>query len=489
MYRLRQITLDDKISEQVSIGVLSTVYPLEIVQQCLDEQAVEEQAAAEAAKTRRVREFVPISIVWFVLVMTLWTRLSQARVWDKLTHKLQLLHPDDQVKVAGASALSYQRALLGEQVLRWLMERCCRLLCTSETPGAFYQGMRLMAIDGTLFNTRDTPRNEAAFGRSRNQYGKGAYPQIRCVGLVECGSHALIDISLGGYTRSEMHGAHEVLRRVEAGMLVMHDAGLFSGGLWQAIRARGAQALSALAEPVLTMAIKGQALSDGSYLAWLQPSKDAIYPLEEPMLIRVIEYRITDSRLGEPERVYRLATTLLDERQYPALELIVLYHERWEIELVFDEIKTHQRQQMKVLRSKTPEGVRQEVFATVLAHYAVRALMLQAAAQVELDADRLSFTEAVFQITEAIDDGMCLAPEHEEQLQQRLLTRLCCTVLPKRHLRINRREVKQVYNKYKPKKRNLPPPEPFEPHERFEDFVLMEVRFPIPHQEVSHALI
>lgn len=326
MYRLRQIALDDKISEQVSIGVLSKVYPTEIVQQCLDEQAAEEQV-----KTRRVREFVPISIVWFVLVMTLWTRQAQARVWDKLTHKLQLLHQDEQVEVAGASALSYQRGLLGEEPLRWLMERCCHLLCTPQTPGAFYKGMRLMAIDGTLFNAPDTPRNEAAFGRSRNQYGKGAYPQIRCVGLVECGSHALIDISLSGYNRSEMHGAHEVLRRVEAGMLVMHDAGLFSGGLWQAIRARGGQVLSALAESVLTTAIKGQALCDGSYLAWLQPSKDAIYPLEKPMQIRVIEYRISDSRLGEPERVYRLATTLLDERQYPALELIVLYHERWEL--------------------------------------------------------------------------------------------------------------------------------------------------------------
>jgi hypothetical protein len=169
--------------------------------------------------------------------------------------------------------------------------------------------------------------------------------------------------------------------------------------------------------------------------------------------------------------------------------LIVLYHERWEIELVFDEIKTHQRQQMKVLRSKTPEGCVKKCLPRARAHYAVRALMLQAAAQVELDADRLSFTEAVFQITEAIDDGMCLAPEHAVQLQQRLLTRLCCTVVPERHLRINRREVKQVYNTYKPKKRNLPPPEPFEPHEQFEDFLLMEVRFPIPHQEMSHALI
>jgi hypothetical protein len=260
--------------------------------------------------------------------------------------------------------------------------------------------------------------------------------------------------------------------------------GSWSGGLWQGIRARDAHALSALAEGVLTTATQGQALSDGSYLAWLQPNKDALYPLEKPMLIRVIEYRVTDSRLGEPEQVYRLATTLLDEQRYPALDLIVLYHERWEIELVYDEIKTHQRQQMKVLRSKTPEGVRQEVYATVLAHYAVRALMVQAADEVDLDPDRLSFTEAVFQITQAIDDGMCLAAEHQERLHQRLLGRLCRHRLPQRRLRINRRELKQVYHKYKPKKRDVPPPEPFQPDQRFEDFVLMQVRFPLPQQEV-----
>jgi hypothetical protein len=484
MYSLRQMALDDKISEQVSMEVLRQVYPTQIVQQCL-----EQHVPAEPAKARRIRYFVPISVVWFVLAMALWTRLAQARVWDKLTHKLQLLHPDEDVPVAGASALSYQRGLLGEEPLRGLMECCCHLLCTPQTPGAFYKGMRLMAIDGTLFNVADTPRNEAAFGRSSNQYGKGAYPQIRCVGLLECGSHALIDVSLSAYRRSEVHGAHKLLRGVQADMLVMHDAGLFSGGLWQGIRQRSAHALSALAEGVLTTATKGQALSDGSYLAWLQPNKEALYPLEKPMLIRVIEYRVTDSRLGEPEQVYRLATTLLDEQRYPALELIVLYHERWEIELVYDEIKTHQRQQMKVLRSKTPQGVRQEVYATVLAHYAVRALMVQAADEVHLDPDRLSFTEAVFQISEAIDDGMCLAAEHQPRLHQRLLTRLRRRLLPERHLRINRREIKQLYRKYKPKKREVPPPQPFQPDEQFEDFVLMQVRFPLPPQEGVLALI
>jgi hypothetical protein len=484
MYSLRQIDLHDKISEQVSIGVFSQIYPTNVI------HTLVEQSPDVQKKQRRVRHFVPESVIWFVLMMALWTRLSQARVWDKLTHKLVELHPNEDIVRAKASALSYQRELIGEEIVRRLMETCCHPICSPETPGAFYKGMRLMAIDGTLFNTQDTARNDREFGRSKNQYGKGAYPQIRAVCLLECGSRATIDVSLGGYSRSETHGAHDVLPLVEAGMLVMHDAGLFGGGLWQGIRQRGAHALSAIAETVLLGTEEREALSDGSYLTWLNPSNGAIYPLEKPMRIRVIEYRITDHRLGEPDKIYRLATTLLDEKAYPARELIVLYHERWEIEMAYDEIKTHQRQQQKVLRSKTPEGVRQEVYATLLVHYAVRALMVQAAAEVGIDPDRLSFTEAAFQINEAIDDAMVFAPEHQEKIAKRMRKRFRENLLPQRRLRINRREIKQVYRKHKPKKRGVPPPEPFQAHERFEDFVVIEVRYPLPtsKEEVILAL-
>jgi len=481
VYSLRQMDLNDKISEQVSVGVFSQIYPTNVI------DTLVEQSPDVQKKKRRVRHFVPESVIWFVLVMALWTRLSQGRVWDKLTHKLVELHPNEDIVIAKASALSYQRDLIGEQIVRQLMETCCHPICSPQTPGAFYKGMRLMAIDGTLFNTQDTTRNDAAFGRSQNQYGKGAYPQIRVVSLLECGSHVTIDISLGGYCRSEVHGAHDVLGKVTAGMLVMHDAGLFGGGLWQGLRQREAHVLSAIGETILLGTQQREVLSDGSYLTWLSPSSGAIYPLEQPMSIRVIEYRITDARLGEPDKIYRLATTLLDEKAYPARELIVLYHERWEIELAYDEIKTHQRQQQKVLRSKTPEGVRQEVYATFLAHYAVRMLMGQAAAEVGIDPDRISFTEAVFQINEAIDDAMVFAPEHQDTIGKRMRKRFLENLLPERHLRINRREIKQVYNKHKPKKRGMPPPEPFLPHERFEDFVLMEIRFPLPssnHEEV-----
>src|SRR5947209_1889720 len=192
------------------------------------------------------------------------------------------------------------------------------------------------------------------------------------------------------------------------------------------------------------------------------------------MWVRIISYRVTDARVGEVGQVYRLVTTLLNPRLAPALELIGLYHERWEIELVIDEIKTHERVQRKVLRSKTPEGVRQELYGIYLAHYAVRVLLAQAAVEAELDPDRLSFTEGLFELTEMIDLALTLEPEEATApLLARLRHKMAQHVLPARRLRINRREVKQIYNKYKPKKRHLPPPAPFAPEEQFLDFVAL----------------
>ncbi len=181
---------------------------------------------------------------------------------------------------------------------------------------------------------------------------------------------------------------------------------------------------------------------------------------------------MTDARLGEPGKVYRLVTTLLNPRVVPALTLIELYHERWEIELVIDEIKTHERAQRKVLRSKTPEGVRQELYGIYLAHYAVRALLAEAAIEVELDPDRLSASSGLFELTEML--SLALTVESEEattSLLKRLRHKMARHVLPPRRLRINRREIKQIYHKYKPTKRGVPPPEPFQPEEQFLDVV------------------
>ena len=343
-------------------------------------------------------------------------------------------------------------------------------------PGAFFGRYRLMAIDGTVFNTPDTPANAAAFGRSSNQYGPGAYPQVRCVLLAECGSHAVVGLEMGRYDVSEVHGAHRLLEQVGPDMLVMVDAGITSGGVLERVREQRAHVLAALEAGAWEHLEQQRRLSDGSVLAWVPPSgKGQLqYSLQRGMWVRLISYRITDERLGEPGTVYRLVTTLLNPRVAPALELIALYHERWEVELVIDEIKTHERVQRKVLRSKTPDGVYQELYGIFLAQYVVRALLAQAAIESHLDPDRLSFTEGLFQLTEMIDLALTLEPEEATRpLLKRLYHKMARTVLPSRCLRINRREVKQVYNKYKPKKRHLPPPEPFEPDAQFLDFVQM----------------
>ena len=194
--------------------------------------------------------------------------------------------------------------------------------------------------------------------------------------------------------------------------------------------------------------------------------------MQQDMWVRIISYRVTDERLGEAGQVYRLVTTLLNPRVAPALALIELYHERWEIELLIDEIKTHERGHRKVLRSKTPEGVRQELYGIYLAHYAVRALLAHAAIEATLDPDRLSFSEGLFELTEMLDLALTLEPEEATApLLARLRHKMAQHLLPPRRLRINRREVKQIYNKYKPKKRQLPPPAPFDPEEQFLDFV------------------
>jgi len=449
--------------------MLSEVYPKAVIERCV------QQSEPWSTKARRVRASTALALVLFVIAMALWSRRNQYQVWQSLVGKLSDLHPAEPKSTISDSGLSGRRKELGSQCLQAIMrERCQVIAQPSSMPGAFFGRYRLMAIDGTVFNTAETKANVLAFGRSSNHYGPGAYPQVRCVLLAECGSHAVVGLEMGRYEVSEVHGAHRLLEQVGRNMLVLVDAGITSGGFIEHVRERGAHLLGALEAGAWEHLSHQRRLADGSVLAWVGPTcpSSAHYPVHRGMWVRIISYRVTDERLGEVGKVYRLVTTLLNPRVAPARELIALYHERWEIELVIDEIKTHERAQRKVLRSKTPEGVYQELYGIYLAHYAVRALLAQAAVESELDSDRLSFTEGLFELTEMISLTITLEPEEAtEPLLKRLRHKMAQHVLPARRLRINRREVKQIYNKYKPKKRQVPPPEPFEPEEQFLDFV------------------
>lgn len=481
MYKLREMDIDDKVCEQVDVGLLSQVYPKEVIACCV------RQSSEWKEKKRRVRQSTPLALVWFVIAMALWSRLSQCLVWEKLVGKLADIHPGEPDAQLSDAALSGRRASLGYTGLQALMQARCVVMANREQmPSAFFGRYRLMAIDGTVFNTPDTQANEEAFGRSRNQYGPGAYPQVRCVLLVECGSHAVIGLEISRYNVSEEQGAHKLLKLMGPDTLFLVDAGITGGGFFEHVRTQRGHVLGALQAGTWENLSKQRRLADGSVLAWVNPSSRVKYPMKKGMWVRIISYRLSDERLGEVGTVYRLATTVLNPRLAPADILLQLYHERWEVELVIDEIKTHERAQRKVLRSKTPNGVVQEIYGVFLGHYAIRAMMAQAAIQANLDPDRLSFTRGMFQLVEMISFSLTLEKDAAVKLVRRLSSHITRELLPPRLLRVNRREIKQIYNKYKPKKRHIPPPKPFEPEDRFLDFV--EILDPLAQRTLEEVL-
>ena len=293
MYRLREMEMDDKVCEQVSMTMLSEVYPKEVIERCVRE------SHPWSSKARRVRASTALALVLFVMAMALWSRLNQCQVWQKLVGKLSDLHPGEPEDGLSDSGISGRRHVLGSQGLQALMRERCQLIAQAASmPSAFFGRYRLMAIDGSVFNTPDTPANAAAFGRSSNQYGKGAYPQVRCVLLAECGSHAVVGLSINRYDISEVHGAHGLLEQVGPDMLVMTDAGITAGGFVQHVRKLGAHALGALEAGAWENLPKQRRLADGSVLAWVPPTRKVQYPMQQGMWVRIISYRITDERVA-----------------------------------------------------------------------------------------------------------------------------------------------------------------------------------------------
>ncbi len=293
MYRLRQMDIDDKVCEQVSMTLLHEVYPKEVIERCL------EHSEPWASKERRVRGSTGLALVLFVIGLALWSRLNHCQVWQKLVGKLSALHPAEPESDLSASGLAGRRKQLGSECLQALMgERCQPIAQPERMPSAFFGRYRLMAIDGSVFNTADTQANEQAFGRSSNQYGKGAYPQVRCVLLSECGSHAVVGLRMDRYDVSEVHGAHQLLAQIGPNMLVLVDAGITSAGFFEHVRRQGSHVLGALQAGTWEHLPKPRRLADGSVLAWVPPTRNAQYPSQRGMWVRIISYRVTDERVA-----------------------------------------------------------------------------------------------------------------------------------------------------------------------------------------------
>jgi len=398
-----------RLSDYLSLGVIARIYRRDVVDQVLLETR---------SKEKRQRLLPARLVVYYVIALALFFGDAYEEVMRKMVGGLRFVAAWERAwTVPTASALCQARQRLGEEPLRQLFERVAAPLATSSTIGAWLSHRwRLMAIDGVTLDVPDTPDNEKKFGRPSSRTGQGgAFPQVRVVGLGECGTHAIVAAELGPIATGERELAERLLVDLDEGMLVMFDRGFFSYGFFAAARDTGADLLfrvsSQLKLPML------QRLADDSYLSAITP-KGISTPTSigqarwraanrQAMLVRVVEYQITDRPTTEP---YRLITTITDWRQALSGDLAAAYQQRWEFEIALDEIETHQIAHTRVLRSKSPQMVRQEIWGILLAHYAIRTLMVEAAHDADLDPDRLSFMQSLRVIRREADGSADFPP-------------------------------------------------------------------------------
>jgi Insertion element 4 transposase N-terminal/Transposase DDE domain len=386
-----------RLSDHISLGVIARTFPIEEVRQIL----VETGKAGE-----RERDLPAHVMVYYAIALALYMTASTREVLRCLLEGLRWLWGVEAVRVAGKSGISQARTRLGGAPLRRLYERVVRPIATPATKGAWYRAWRLVSLDGSCLDVADTVENDAAFGRPGASRGESAFPQLRFVALVENGTHVLFGARLGGFGEGETTLAHHALPALRPGMLCLADRQFFGHALWQEAAATGADLLWRVKRN-LRLPREGR-LADGSYLTTIYPSAKNRRHRAEGVQVRVIEYQLEG--IADAEPVYRLVTTILDPAQAPAADLAALYHERWEIEGALAELKTQLRGARVVLRSKTPELVRQEFWGLLLAHFAVRGLMHEAALRADEDPDRLSFVHAVRVVRRKLPQFAALSP-------------------------------------------------------------------------------
>jgi Insertion element 4 transposase N-terminal/Transposase DDE domain len=377
-----------------------------VIARAIPPARVQQALAATGKASGRERDLPAPVMVYYAIALALYMGSSTREVLRCLLEGLRWLWGADAVRVAGKSGISQARSRLGEAPLRRLYEALVRPIATPATKGAWYRGWRLASLDGSCLDVADTEENRAEFGMPGASRGESAFPQLRLVALVENGTHVLFGACLGRYAEGETTLAQAVLGALRPGMLCLADRSFFGYALWQ-------RAASTRAD--LLWRVKGNlrlpretVLPDGSYLSTIYPSEADRRHRTGGLQVRVVEYRLEGVPDAEP--LYRVVTSLLDPQRAPAAELAALYHERWEIEIALAELKTQLRGARVVLRSKTPELVRQEVWGLLLAHFAVRGLMHEAALQADEDPDRLSFSHAVRVIRRKIPHFAALSP-------------------------------------------------------------------------------
>jgi hypothetical protein len=391
-----------RITDYISLGVIAKFFPLEKVHEVL----IQTKRASV-----RERDLPAHVVVYYVIALALYMRSSYREVLRCLLEAVQwLMDPSVEVKVAGKSGISQARSRLGAEPLERLYEAVVSPIAEKRTRGAWYRQWRLISLDGSTLDTADTAENEEAFGRPGASRGSSAFPKIRFVALLENGTHVLWNARMADYATDEITLARDVVPALQKGMLCLADRFFPSYKLWQTAANTGADLLWRVRQN--SRLDLERHLPDGSYLSRIYASTTDRRNHRNGIVVRVIEYRFKDVPGADP--IYRLITTILDPTSAPAKELAALYHERWEIETALDELKTHLRGAQIVLRSKTPELVRQEFYGLLMAHFAIRGLMHEAALLADEDPDRLSFIHAVRVVQRRLPRYVSIPPSAEE---------------------------------------------------------------------------
>ena len=376
-----------RITDYISLGVVAKTFPVDRIRRIL----------AETGRTSKRQRDLPMHVVvYYVIAMALYMQVSCREVLRCLMEGIRwLAGPMTKIKVAGKSGISQARVRLGCAPVKQLHDEVVVPIAvkggSKSTKGAWYGDWRLVSLDGSTLDVADTIENERAFGRPGAARGKTAFPQIRFVSLVENGTHVLFGSRLGAYEKGETALCREVIPFLRKGMLCMGDRNFYGFKMWKEAKETAVDLLWRVKKNLRLPCMKR--LSDGSYQSKVYESEKDRRQDRNGITVRVIEYTIEDVIDAEP--IYRLMTTIMDHEKAPARELAALYHERWEIETALDELKTHLRGSNTVLRSKRPDLVCQEFYGFLMAHFAARKLMHEAAMKVNEDPDRLSFVHAV----------------------------------------------------------------------------------------------
>ena len=372
-----------RLSDYITLGVLAERVPV---------KAVHEALRKEGRQSERQRLLPAHVMVYYVMALALFMNVSYGEVLRCLVEGLRWPGwPVRRLRRVGPSGISQARTRLGFEPMKRLYEELVRPIATKRTHGAYYRKWRLVSIDGTTLDVPDEARNSEAFGRPAAIRGRSAFPKLRFVSLLECGTHVLFGAAQGPYKVGETTLARSVITHLRSGMLCLADRNFFGYALWKRAAESGSDLLWRMKKGAVLPCI--ERLEDGSYLSVIYPDVRQRRSGRNGLQVRVIEYVLDGDK--ETQSLYRLITTIVDCKAAPARELAALYVERWEIETAFDEFKTHLRGPSVVLRSKTPDLVVQEFYGLLLAHYAVRGLMHEAALKADVDPDGISFVHSI----------------------------------------------------------------------------------------------